>query len=122
MVFQCRRLDMDEIWGFIGKKKNTKAWETTAGDVWTFIALDPETKNHPLLFDRPARDALCAPFLTTLPIACVIESRSRQISLFPNPRHTANRHRGSPRRLHPPQRPEPRAPVERPASFGSNAQ
>src|SRR4051812_14262589 len=45
----CRRLEIDEIWGFIGKKKkNTKAWESGVGDVWTFIALDPDTKLIPV--------------------------------------------------------------------------
>src|SRR6478752_7384638 len=37
----CEQVEIDEIWGFIGKKrKNTKAWDTENGDVWTFIALD----------------------------------------------------------------------------------
>src|SRR5580765_6968199 len=45
---KCKLIEVDEIWGFIGKKKkNTKAWETGVGDVWTFIALDGDTKLIP---------------------------------------------------------------------------
>src|SRR5208337_3777494 len=43
-----RQIQIDEIWGFIGKKKRqTKAWESGVGDVWTFIALDADTKLIP---------------------------------------------------------------------------
>jgi len=45
---RSRRIEVDEIWGFIGKKKShTKAWETGVGDVWTFIGLDADTKLIP---------------------------------------------------------------------------
>jgi IS1 family transposase len=41
-------IEIDEIWGFIGKKqRQRRAWETGAGDVWTFIALDANTKLIP---------------------------------------------------------------------------
>jgi IS1 family transposase len=41
-------IKIDEIWGFIGKKKQqTKAWEEDVGDVWTFIALARDTKIIP---------------------------------------------------------------------------
>jgi IS1 family transposase len=45
----CKRIEVDEIWGFIGKKnKNvTPADSAELGDVWTFIAIDPETKLVP---------------------------------------------------------------------------
>lgn len=45
----CQRVEIDEVWGFIGKKnKNVKDWETTdLGDVWTFIAIDADTKLVP---------------------------------------------------------------------------
>jgi IS1 family transposase len=47
----CSQIQCDEIWGFIGKKnKNANAKEIVtgaAGDVWTFIALDAETKLIP---------------------------------------------------------------------------
>jgi len=45
---QSADIQIDEIWGFIGKKKRqTRAWETGAGDIWTFIALDSDTKLIP---------------------------------------------------------------------------
>src|SRR5208282_5637839 len=44
----CQRVEVDEIWGFIGKKqRNVAACETGAGDVWTFIALDTDSKLIP---------------------------------------------------------------------------
>jgi IS1 family transposase len=46
----CRQIQVDEIWGFIGKKnKNASAEDrhTGAGDVWTFIALDRDSKLIP---------------------------------------------------------------------------
>ncbi|WP_438482546.1 IS1 family transposase [Oleiharenicola lentus] len=46
---RCRFLEVDEMWGFIGKKqKNVTEQETDfRGDVWTYIALDAETKLVP---------------------------------------------------------------------------
>ncbi len=44
----CRRMECDEIWGFIGKKqKNVSAEDRGYGDAWTFIALDSDTKLIP---------------------------------------------------------------------------
>ncbi len=45
----CTRLEMDEIWGFVGKKeKHVKAEdEVGVGSVWTFCAIDAETKLVP---------------------------------------------------------------------------
>ncbi len=46
----CRNIEVDEIWGFIGKKQKQCKPEDLAlgfGDVWTFIALDSETKLVP---------------------------------------------------------------------------
>lgn len=46
----CRRLQVDEIWTFVQKKQR---WVTRdddrsrVGDMWTFVALDPETKLIP---------------------------------------------------------------------------
>src|ERR1035437_8499144 len=43
-----RKIQIDEFWGFREKKRRqTKAWETGVGDVWTFIALDADTKLIP---------------------------------------------------------------------------
>jgi transposase-like protein len=42
------RWEVDEIWGFIGKKqRHVSATERGYGDVWTFIALDADTKLIP---------------------------------------------------------------------------
>lgn len=46
----CKDLQLDEIWGFIKKKaKNVKKDESKAalGDVWTFVAIDADTKIVP---------------------------------------------------------------------------
>ena len=46
----CSRIEVDEIWGFIGKKNaRASAHERHQGfgDVWTFLAIDPETKLIP---------------------------------------------------------------------------
>jgi IS1 family transposase len=46
----CSRIEVDELWGFIGKKRRN-ATETDRrqglGDVWTFMGIDPETKLIP---------------------------------------------------------------------------
>ena len=45
---QSADIQIDEIWGFIGKKKKqTRAWDENVGDIWTFIALDRDTKLIP---------------------------------------------------------------------------
>jgi IS1 family transposase len=46
----CRNVEVDEIWGFIGKKAKHADNADRAqglGDVWTFIALDADTKLIP---------------------------------------------------------------------------
>ncbi|HTV60555.1 MAG TPA: hypothetical protein VMJ93_16900 [Verrucomicrobiae bacterium] len=45
----CRHLQFDEIWGFIGKKERHMRPEDSPelGDVWTFCAIDSETKIVP---------------------------------------------------------------------------
>jgi IS1 family transposase len=45
----CARLEMDEIWGFVGKKeKNLKREDDASlGSVWTFCAIDADTKLVP---------------------------------------------------------------------------
>src|SRR2546421_1393746 len=46
---KCNLLQFDEIWGFIGKKQKHLQPEDdpTKGDVWTFCAIDSETKLVP---------------------------------------------------------------------------
>jgi IS1 family transposase len=43
----CKQIEVDEIWGFIGAKRNNAAKAGAYGDVWTFIALDADTKLIP---------------------------------------------------------------------------
>jgi IS1 family transposase len=43
----CKQIEVDEIWGFIGAKRKNAARAGAYGDVWTFIALDAETKIIP---------------------------------------------------------------------------
>jgi IS1 family transposase len=43
----CRQIEVDEIWGFIGAKRINAPRAGVYGDVWTFIALDVETKLIP---------------------------------------------------------------------------
>ncbi|MGA9671120.1 MAG: hypothetical protein WBQ94_18060 [Terracidiphilus sp.] len=54
----CTRLEMDEIWGFVGKKeKHVKPEDgSEVGSVWTFCAIDAETKLVPA-FRVGKRDA-----------------------------------------------------------------
>jgi IS1 family transposase len=46
---QCNYLQFDELWGFIGKKQKHVSFDDdpTKGDVWTFCAIDAETKLVP---------------------------------------------------------------------------
>jgi len=57
----CHFLQFDEIWGFIGKKEKHRMPEDdpTLGDVWTFCAIDAETKLVPS-FRCGKRDHLTA--------------------------------------------------------------
>lgn len=44
----CSKIQVDEIWGFIGKKqRQVLPGEVDKGDVWTWVAIDPETKVVP---------------------------------------------------------------------------
>jgi IS1 family transposase len=45
----CNYLQFDELWGFIGKKEKHRKVDDdpTLGDVWTFCAIDAETKLVP---------------------------------------------------------------------------
>jgi IS1 family transposase len=52
----CKQIQVDEIWGFIGAKRKNAARAGVYGDVWTFIALDADTKLIPA-FTVGKRDA-----------------------------------------------------------------
>ena len=43
----CNQIEVDEIWGFIGAKRKNAFRAGQYGDVWTFIALDADTKLIP---------------------------------------------------------------------------
>jgi hypothetical protein len=46
----CRRLQVDEIWAYVGKKQahlQPGDNRVRLGDMWTFVALDPDTKLIP---------------------------------------------------------------------------
>lgn len=46
----CKRLEIDELWAFVGKKQRhvTKRDDASrVGDTWTFVAIDAETKLVP---------------------------------------------------------------------------
>jgi IS1 family transposase len=57
----CEQIEVDEIWGFVGKKQRNVAAEDAPemGDVWTWVALDPESKAVPAyrVGKRDASDA-----------------------------------------------------------------
>jgi IS1 family transposase len=57
----CQKIEVDEIWGFVGKKQRNVTREDSAelGDVWTWVAVDPETKAVPV-FRVGKRDASTA--------------------------------------------------------------
>lgn len=47
----CRRIEVDEIWAYVGKKQRQVTKDddpSRVGDMWTFVALDPETKLVPV--------------------------------------------------------------------------
>ena len=46
----CKQVQVDELWGFIGKKQKQVTAEDAGafvGDVWTYVAIDAETKLVP---------------------------------------------------------------------------
>lgn len=59
---QCERIEVDEIWGFIGAKQSTakkRNLGSEMGDIWTWVALDSDTKLVPTwhVGERKQRDA-----------------------------------------------------------------
>jgi IS1 family transposase len=46
----CKRIQVDEIWSYVGKKQRNVTKQddrSQVGDQWTFVALDPDTKLIP---------------------------------------------------------------------------
>lgn len=60
----CKRIEVDELWSFVGaKEKNVPAGrkgDGTMGDVWTWVALDAESKLVPAWYigDRDSEAAM----------------------------------------------------------------
>jgi IS1 family transposase len=57
----CDRLEIDELWAFVGKKQRhvtAKDDKFRVGDTWTFVAIDADTKLVPA-FLVGKRDAAC---------------------------------------------------------------
>jgi IS1 family transposase len=54
----CQRLELDELWAFVGKKQRhvTVNDDASKGDTWTWVAIDAETKLVPT-FMTGKRDA-----------------------------------------------------------------
>jgi IS1 family transposase len=54
----CHRLELDEVWGYVGKKM--RHWQIgddpTYGDVWTYCAIDADTKLVPSYRVSSTRD------------------------------------------------------------------
>src|ERR1700683_3884557 len=58
----CKLIQCDEIWSFVGAKEKNATLEKKAegwGDVWTWVAIDPQTKLVPsfMVGSRGARTA-----------------------------------------------------------------
>ncbi len=44
----CEDLQIDEIWGFVGKKqRNVRPYDVGVGNAWTFVAIDSKSKAVP---------------------------------------------------------------------------
>src|SRR2546423_5390009 len=54
----CHRLELDEIWGYVGKKARhvNEGDDPTMGDVWTYCAIDADTKLVPAYHVSSARN------------------------------------------------------------------
>src|SRR6266705_6040251 len=54
----CHRLELDEIWGYVGKKMRhvKEGDDPTMGDVWTYCAIDADTKLVPAYHVSSTRD------------------------------------------------------------------
>lgn len=54
----CHRLELDEVWGYVGKKMRhvKEGDDPTFGDVWTYCAIDADTKLVPSYRVSSTRD------------------------------------------------------------------
>lgn len=62
---RCKRIEVDELWSFVGSKEKNVAAEDKGsdfvGDVWTWVALDAESKLIPAWYigGRDSEAAIC---------------------------------------------------------------
>jgi len=65
---KCKRIQSDEMWGFVGKKqRHVKAEDSPeVGDAWVFVAIDAETKLIPAYTVGKRNRETTYTFLTTL--------------------------------------------------------
>lgn len=75
----CTRLEMDEIWGYVGKKeKHLRAGDDpTLGNVWTYCAIDADTKLVPAFKVAGDRDIKT----TTAFVADVAERMKNRVQI-----------------------------------------
>lgn len=60
----CTRLEMDEIWGFVGKKeRNVTKLDKEVGSVWTWCAIDADTKLVPAFMTGERNTATAKAFV-----------------------------------------------------------
>ncbi len=68
---QCRRIEVDELWSFVGsKEKNTpKELKGERGDAWTWVSICAESKLIPAWYvgSRDSEAAMTFMVLTTAP-------------------------------------------------------
>src|ERR1019366_8840831 len=64
----CERLKLDELWAVVGKKqRHVKAADPeSAGDAWTWLAIDAETKLVPTFLVGKRTDADARAFVSDL--------------------------------------------------------
>jgi transposase-like protein len=68
----CRYLQFDELWGFIGKKERHVRVDDSPemGDVWTYCAIDAETKLVPTFRVGKRNRATTVAFVQDVPAGC----------------------------------------------------
>ena len=70
MDLPCKRIQVDEIWSFVGMKAKNVPFELSNtfgfGDVWTFVAIDAETKLVPCWKVGPRNSATTEAFIFDL--------------------------------------------------------
>ena len=81
----CTRLEMDEIWGFVGKKEKHVTLEDSdgVGSVWTFCAIDADTKLVPAFKCGDRSKATANAFMQDVHRGWLIGCKSQQTASMP---------------------------------------